>query len=84
MKYCYKLIDVILTQFTTGGNNDAEIATPINGPAAPKSNATATPEPEVRAHGSAIHNERAFPLKYNQKKNDQILILLSNQLYAAF
>lgn len=39
----------ILTQLTTGGRRDAEIATPINGPAAPSSNANATPVPDVNA-----------------------------------
>ena len=39
-----------LTQLTTGGRRDAEIATPINGPAEPCNKATATPLPEVKAH----------------------------------
>lgn len=39
----------ILTQLTTGGKRDAEIATPINGPAAPSNNANATPVPDVSA-----------------------------------
>lgn len=39
----------ILTQLTTGGSRDAEMATPINGPAAPNSSATATPDPDVNA-----------------------------------
>lgn len=34
---------------TTGGKRDAEIATPINGPAAPSNNANATPVPDVNA-----------------------------------
>lgn len=57
-----------LTQFTTGGNKDAEIATPISGPAAPSSKATATPEPDVNAHATPIHNERAFPLQHETDK----------------
>lgn len=54
---------------TTGGNRDADIATPINGPAAPSSNASATPVPDVNAHAIPIHKERAFPLKYREWKN---------------
>uniref|UniRef100_A0A8W7P6R9 Uncharacterized protein n=1 Tax=Anopheles coluzzii TaxID=1518534 RepID=A0A8W7P6R9_ANOCL len=49
-------------QFTTGGNSEAEIATPINGPADPWSSATATPLPDVSAHRMPIHRERALPL----------------------
>lgn len=55
---------LLLTQFTTGGNNEAEIATPISGPAEPCNNATATPVPEVKAHKTPIHKERTLPL-YN-------------------
>lgn len=55
-------VDKILTQFTTGGNNDADIATPIKGPDAPSSSANATPEPDVSAHATPIHSERALPL----------------------
>lgn len=40
---------ILLTQLTTGGKSDAEIATPINGPAAPSNNANATPVPDVNA-----------------------------------
>lgn len=40
---------VLLTQLTTGGRRDAEIATPINGPAAPSNKANATPVPDVNA-----------------------------------
>lgn len=39
-----------LTQLTTGGRREADIATPINGPAEPCNKATATPLPEVKAH----------------------------------
>lgn len=53
----------VLTQFTTGGKSDAEIATPIIGPAAPSSRASATPVPDVNAQAIPIHNERAFPLR---------------------
>lgn len=53
----------VLTQFTTGGSNDADIATPINGPFIPCSNANATPDPDVKAQATPIHNERAFPLE---------------------
>lgn len=55
-------LHVILTQLTMGGNRDAEMATPINGPAEPCSNARATPEPDVSAQATAIHSDRAFPL----------------------
>lgn len=57
-----------LTQFTTGGNKEAEMATPIKGPAAPCNKATATPVPEVKAHITPIQRDRAFPLKENGKK----------------
>jgi hypothetical protein len=56
----------ILTQLTTGGRREAEIATPINGPALPWSKATATPEPDVKAHKTPIHRDRAFPLLNTQ------------------
>lgn len=62
-----------LTQFTTGGNREAEIATPIKGPAAPCNRATATPVPEVRAHITPIQRERALPLKETNRKGDQLL-----------
>lgn len=55
-----------LTQFTMGGSSDAEIATPISGPAAPCSKATATPVPDVSAQKILIHKERELPL---QEKN---------------
>lgn len=51
-------------QLTTGGRSDAEIATPINGPADPCSKATATPLPEVKAHKIPIHNDLALPLPF--------------------
>lgn len=51
------------TQFTTGGSSDADIATPISGPTEPCSRATATPVPDVNAHRTPIHSERAFPLR---------------------
>jgi hypothetical protein len=54
-----------LTALTTGGSKLAEIATPINGPALPINKATATPVPEVKAHKTPIHSDRAFPLKIN-------------------
>lgn len=57
-----------LTQLTTGGKSDAEIATPIIGPAAPRSRARATPVPDVRAHATPIHNERALPLFQEKMK----------------
>lgn len=46
---CHEHIAMLLTQLTTGGKRDAEIATPINGPAAPSNNANATPVPDVNA-----------------------------------
>lgn len=67
----------ILTQLTTGGNNEADIATPINGPDAPKSSANATPEPEVSAHATPIHNERAFPLQ--NQINSKVRISSTNK-----
>lgn len=67
--YLQKLVHVhfckfntILTQLTTGGKSEADIATPINGPTAPCSKATATPVPEVNAHKTPIHSDLAFPL----------------------
>lgn len=56
-------VNKVLTQFTTGGKSDAEIATPIIGPAAPSSSASATPVPDVNAQAIPIHSERAFPLR---------------------
>lgn len=53
----------MLTQLTTGGKSDAEIATPIIGPAAPSSRANATPVPDVSAQATPIHRERALPLE---------------------
>lgn len=53
----------ILTQFTTGGNRDADMATPIRGPAEPCSKATATPVPDVRAQSTPIHKARTLPLR---------------------
>lgn len=50
------------TQLTTGGKREAEIATPISGPTAPCSKATATPVPDVNAHKTPIQRERALPL----------------------
>lgn len=46
-----------LTQLTTGGSRDAEIATPIRGPLLPWSRATATPVPEGRAHKIPIQSD---------------------------
>lgn len=57
------LLVYTLTQFTTGGSSDAEMATPMSGPTAPCRSATATPVPDVKAHRTPIHNDRAFPLK---------------------
>lgn len=51
-----------LTQLTTGGRREALIATPINGPALPCRRATATPLPDVNAHKTPIHSDRALPL----------------------
>lgn len=56
------IIIIIRTQLTTGGRSEADMATPINGPAEPCNKATATPLPDVRAHRTPIHNERTFPL----------------------
>lgn len=47
-----------LTQLTRGGNNDADIATPMSGPTLPTSRATATPVPDVKAHNTPIQSER--------------------------
>lgn len=58
----------MLTQLTTGGKSDAEIATPIIGPAAPRSKANATPVPDVSAQAIPIHSERALPLIVSQKQ----------------
>lgn len=59
-----KTIGIVkLTQLTTGGSSDAEIAIPIRGPALPWRRAKATPVPEVRAQSTPIHNARTFPLK---------------------
>lgn len=41
--------DELRTEFTAGGSNDAEIATPTNEPALPPSTDSATPAPEGRA-----------------------------------
>lgn len=54
---------IILTQFTTGGSSDAEMATPINGPADPWSSAIATPVPDIKAHNTATQRFRTLPLK---------------------
>lgn len=62
-KYCNFLLKIDFTQLTTGGRSDAEIATPINGPADPCNKATATPVPDVKAHRIPIHKDRAFPLE---------------------
>lgn len=59
---------IILTQLTTGGSSEAEIATPISGPADPWSNATATPLPDVSAQRIPIHSDRAFPLDQLKEK----------------
>lgn len=53
----------LLTQLTTGGKSEADIAMPIKGPALPCRRARATPVPEVKAQSTPIHNERTFPLK---------------------
>lgn len=46
-----------LTQLTTGGNNEADIATPINGPLLPCSKAIATPVPDGSAQRTPIHSD---------------------------
>lgn len=69
IRFCRNVIRR-LTQLTTGGNRDADIATPINGPADPSSNASATPVPDVNAHAIPIHKERAFPLKYRERERE--------------
>jgi len=55
--------DTILTQLTAGGSSEADMATPIRGPALPWSKANATPVPDGRAHKTPIHSDREFPLK---------------------
>ena len=50
--YCF-----VLTQFTTGGNKEADIATPIKGPLLPCNNATATPVPDGKAHNTPIQRD---------------------------
>lgn len=45
-----------------GGSNDADIATPINGPALPCKSANATPVPDGKAQSIPIHNDLACPL----------------------
>lgn len=64
---------LLLTQFTTGGKRDAEIATPINGPAAPSNNANATPVPDVNAlcvnfENSDKHAENEY---YQRQRNEK-------------
>jgi len=51
MHYCS------LTQLTTGGSNEADMATPINGPLLPCNKATATPVPEGRAQRTPIQSD---------------------------
>jgi len=51
------LFDDFLTQLTTGGNNEADMATPINGPLLPCSRATATPVPDGRAQRTPIQSD---------------------------
>lgn len=46
-----------LTQLTTGGSNEADMATPINGPLLPCSKATATPVPDGRAQRTPIQSD---------------------------
>lgn len=53
----------ILTQLTVGGSREADMATPIRGPALPCSKANATPVPDGRAHRTPIQSDRAIPLK---------------------
>lgn len=68
----------ILTQLTTGGSREADMATPIKGPAEPWSKATATPVPDVRAHKTPIQRARTLPLQTNQR--GERVKLLKNQL----
>jgi hypothetical protein len=48
---------------TTGGSSEADMATPIKGPALPLSKANATPIPDGKAHKTPIQRDRAMPLK---------------------
>lgn len=66
---------VPLTQLTTGGSREAEIAMPISGPALPWSKAKATPVPDVKAHKTPIHNDLTFPLKLNMYNKNVFLLL---------
>jgi len=50
-------VSLVLTQLTTGGNNEADIATPIKGPLLPCSRATATPVPDGRAQRTPIQSD---------------------------
>lgn len=56
----------LLTQLTTGGSREADMATPISGPAEPWSKATATPVPDVNAHKTPIQRARTLPLQIEE------------------
>jgi len=48
---------------TTGGSSEADMATPIKGPALPLSKANATPTPDGKANKTPIQRDRVVPLK---------------------
>lgn len=75
---CVESVATMLTQLTTGGKSDADIATPIKGPAAPRSKANATPVPDVNAQATPIHSERALPLSKKIIKRKKIRISNGN------
>lgn len=45
-----------------GGNKDADMATPMRGPALPCRRAKATPVPDGKAHRTPIQRDLADPL----------------------
>ena len=51
-----------LTEFTAGGNNEADIATPTNEPALPPNIDNATPAPDGNAINTPTHKPRIIPL----------------------
>lgn len=46
-----------------GGKREADMATPIRGPALPCKSAKATPVPDGNAHKIPTHRDLAIPLK---------------------
>lgn len=54
---------IILTAFTAGGSNEADMATPTNEPALPPNTDKATPIPEAKAISKPGTRPRKTPLK---------------------